>query len=186
MPDMRLILALTLLAAPAFAQDTESVCPTAPDHAGEAAEIIARLQKTGNEMQARPLADRLWQLWTDAPDAKAQALLDEGMAKREGYDFLGARDTFDTLVEYCPDYAEGYNQRAFASFLRQEYDAALYDLDKALTITPTHIAAMSGKALTLMGLGRMEEAQEVLRDALALNPWLKERGLLQEPAGTDL
>ena len=186
MRSMKLMIALTLLATPALAQDADGVCPAAPDHATEEAEIIAQLQKAADDLQARPLADQLWRLWTDAPDAKAQALLDEGMAKREGYDFLGARDTFDTLVEYCPDYAEGYNQRAFASFLRQEYDAALYDLDKALEITPTHIAAMSGKALTLMGLGRTEEAQAVLREALALNPWLKERSLLQEPAGTDL
>ena len=28
-----------------------------------------------------------------------------------------------------------------------------------------------------MGLGRHDEAQEVLRDALELNPWLPERGL---------
>ena len=184
---MKWILPLCLIAAPAVAQTPDDpVCPAAPDHTAETAEIIAALQETQNERQAAPLADRLWRLWTDAPDAKAQALLDEGMAKREDYNFLGARDTFDALVEYCPDYAEGYNQRAFASFLRQEYDAALYDLDRALEINPTHIAALSGRALTLMGLGRDDEAQVVLREALALNPWLKERGYLREPPGTDL
>ena len=54
----------------------------------------------------------------------AQELLDEGHATtRRSYDFLGARDTCWTeLVEYCPEYAEGYNQRAFASYLRQDYD----------------------------------------------------------------
>ena len=188
------MLALCLLATPAAAQDPvvpaapeeEAVCPAAPDHAAEQDEIIAALQAAGDELSARPLMDRLWRSWTDAPDAKAQDLLDTGMAKREGYDFLGARDTFDALVEYCPAYAEGYNQRAFASFLRQDFDAALYDLDKALTITPRHIAALSGKALTLMGLGRAEEAQTVLREAVALNPWLRERSMLIEPPGTDL
>lgn len=191
---MRLVLALCVLAGHAFAQDSalpeapkaEAVCPAAPDHAADQDRIIAGLQAAPDEATARPLMDQLWQTWTDAPDRTAQDLLDAGMAKREGYDFLGARDTFDTLVEYCPDYAEGYNQRAFASFLRQEYDAALFDLDKALSITPNHVAALSGKALTLMGLGRTEEAQATLRDALALNPWLKERAMLTEPPGTDL
>jgi Flp pilus assembly protein TadD len=90
------------------------------------------------------------------------------------------------LVEYCPDYAEGYNQRAFASFLRRDYNAALVDLNKALEIMPNHIAALSGKGMTLMGMGRNEEGQEALRGALALNPWLAERALITEPAGTDI
>ena len=137
-------------------------------------------------MVATALMDRLWRTWTDAPDAAAQALLDDGMARREAYDFLGARDIFDELVNYCPDYAEGYNQRAFVSFLRQDYAAALYDLDMALAILPDHVAALSGKALTLMGLQRMEEAQDVLRAAVALNPFLRERSMLVEPPGTDL
>lgn len=192
MAGMRWIAILALMAAPVAAQTTDpvapvpAVCPAAPDHAAEQAAVIAALKRTPNAQQAFPLSQRLWEMWTDAPDAKAQALLDDGMARREGYDFLGARDTFDTLVEYCPDYAEGYNQRAFASFLRQDYAAALYDLDKALTLNPEHIAALSGKGLTLMGLGRTDEAQEVLRAAVALNPWLKERSLISEPEGTDL
>ena len=108
------------------------------------------------------------------------------MAKRESFDFLGARDALDALVEYCPQYAEGYNQRAFASFLRRDYAAALVDLDKTLEIMPNHIAAMSGRGLTLLGMGRTEEGQEALRNALRLNPWLAERSLIDDPIGTDI
>ncbi len=96
------------------------------------------------------------------------------------YDFDGAETILTALTKYCPDYAEGWNQRAFARFLRQDYNGALTDLDEALRLSPDHIAARSGKALTLMGLGRMDEAQGVLRDALALNPWLPERRFLIE------
>ncbi|RVT85943.1 tetratricopeptide repeat protein [Rhodobacteraceae bacterium CCMM004] len=120
----------------------------------------------------------MWEIWTDAPDEIAQALLDDGMARRSSYDFLGAQAAFDRLVGYCPDYAEGYNQRAFVAFLRQDYAAALEDLDRALARAPSHVGALSGKALTLMGLGRMDAAQETLRAALRLNPWIPERGLL--------
>ena len=61
-----------------------------------------------------------------------------------------------------------------------DYARALDDLDRALERSPAHIGAMSGKALTLFGLQRDEEAKAVLRDALALNPWLSERRLLEE------
>ena len=132
------------------------------------------------------LTDQLWALWTDAPDTRAQALLDTGMRQREAFNLMASRNTLDELVAYCPDYAEGYNQRAFSKYLQQDFAAALVDLDRAIALVPNHIAAISGRGLTLMGLGRHDEAQEALRAALALNPWLAERSLITEPIGTDI
>ena len=60
------------------------------------------------------------------------------------------------------------------------------DLDKALSLNPTHIGAYSGLALTLFGLDRFSEGAKVLREALELNPWLSERHLLQELPGEEL
>jgi tetratricopeptide (TPR) repeat protein len=179
---MKWSFALCIVAAPVFAE----TCPAAADHSARLSEIILDIGKATNDAEARIISQELWQLWLDAPDAIAQEMLDEGMSRRSSYDFLGARNILSRLVEYCPDYAEGYNQRAFASYLARDFDAALSDLDRALEIIPNHVAALSGKALTLIGLGRNDEAQDVLRAALALNPWLQERALLVEPAGTDL
>ena len=169
------------LAAPAFAE-----CPPPPDIAEAEAALLARAQAAENEGQARDISNELWKLWATAPDEPAQELLDRGMSARSSYDFLAALEALNRLVDYCPDYAEGYNQRAFVNFLRQDYEAALVDLDLALERAPSHVAALSGKALTLMGLGRQDEAQAVLREALKLNPWIPERHMLQEPPGKDL
>ena len=179
---MKWMIALCTISAPAFAQ----TCPPVTDHSARTAEIVVELGQARGEGDARVLTQELWEIWTDAPDEIAQAMLDEGMSRRVSYDFLGAREAFDRLVEYCPDYAEGYNQRAFANYLSQNFEAALVDLERTLEIVPNHIAALSGKALTLMGLGRNEEAQAALRAAVEMNPWLQERALLQEPIGTDL
>ncbi len=179
---MKWILPFALVAAPAFAE----TCPPATDHSAQIARILTDIQAAETEGEGRAIGQQLWPLWLDAPDERAQTLLDQGMARRGVYDLLGALEVFDLLVEYCPDYAEGYNQRAFASYLAQDFAAALVDLDIVLEMMPNHTAAMSGKALTLMGLGRTDEAQEVLRAAVALHPWLQERALLIEPIGTDL
>ncbi len=156
------------------------------DHSARLAAIFAELSQSQGEGEARVLTQELWSIWTDAPDARAQAMLDEAMQRRPNYDFLGARKVLDRLIDDCPAYAEGYNQRAFASYLGQDFDAALVDLDHALEIMPNHIAALSGKSLTLMGLGRHDEAQDVLREAVRMNPWLQERVLLVEPIGRDI
>ncbi len=162
------------MAAPALAQE----CPIVPDHTEDIAALIAAAQAAPDEGAARQLAPEFWAIWTDAPDDYAQELLDEGMERRRVYDFAGAQKALDALVAYCPDYAEGYNQRAFVNFLRQDFSAALPDLDRAIALSPRHIAALSGRALTLTGLGRKAEAALSLRAALALNPWLTERSLL--------
>ncbi|QGX98936.1 hypothetical protein EI983_11905 [Roseovarius faecimaris] len=163
-----------LLSAPAAA-DT---CPAAPDHSSALQELTRAAQSAPDEATGRQISNQMWELWLDAPDARAKELLTEGMARRESYDFEGALVAFEALVAYCPDYAEGYNQRAFVHYLRRDFAAALPDLEEALRITPGHVAALTGQALTLVELDRKAEAALVLRRALGLNPWLGERHLL--------
>ncbi|MEM7471178.1 MAG: hypothetical protein AAF340_07490 [Pseudomonadota bacterium] len=136
---------------------------------------MSQIATTESEAEAQDLSNALWQIWTTAPDAAAQEMLTRGMARRGSYDYLGALKDFDALVAYCPDYAEGYNQRAFVYFLSGEFSKALSDLDRTLAITPDHIGALSGRALTLFELGQEEQGQLALRTALAFNPWLPER-----------
>lgn len=166
-------------------------CPAVPDHALALAELAERANAAPSEAEGRKISDQMWELWVDAPDEQAQAVLDRGMLKRGNYDLLGAIADFDTLVEYCPDYAEGYNQRAFAFFIRQDFSAALVDLDRALVLSPRHVGALSGRALTHMQLGDSDKARDDLRAALAINPWLSERHLLAKgaplaPPGDDI
>ncbi len=147
---------------------------------------MAQVQAAPDEGSARLFSSRLWDLWSKAPDQQSQDILDRGLRAHRAFEFDAAIEAFTELVVYCPDYAEGYNQRAFVNFLRQNYSAALEDLDRAIERSPKHVAAISGKALTLMGLGRDDEAQAVLRIALSMNPWLAERRYLVEQPGEEL
>lgn len=171
---MKFILAAALVLFPVHA----FACPEASDHSVALNELIREVQTAPDQQSAQVAANEMWALWTDAPDATAQEILDRGMQRRAAWDLLGALEDFDTLIAYCPEFAEGYNQRAFVNFLRQDFEVALADLDRAVDLAPRHIAAMAGRALALIGLGRKAEAQVTLRKALMLNPWLPERGLL--------
>lgn len=177
---MRALL-LSLLPLAALAE-----CPPAEPYPPAYDALLGEVARAPDEATARRLSGELWTFWLAAPDARAQTLLDTGMAARSAGDFATARDLLGQLVAYCPDYAEGWNQRAFAAFLRADFEAALSDLDRALELSPNHIAALSGKALTLIGMGRDEEGQKVLREALRLNPWLSERRLLTLPPEREL
>lgn len=180
---MKYVLLLALLAPPAMAQE---VCPPAPNHEVAKDSIYQQLRRVEDEGTAAIISSVLWQYWLDAPDPTAQTLLDRGMALRESSDFMGSVRVLDDLVAYCPNYAEGYNQRAFALFLARDFPRALTDLERATELDPRHLGALTGMAMTLMGLDRPDEAQVVLRRALRLNPWLGERRLLDGPPEVEL
>jgi len=178
---MKYALILTMMAGPAVAD-----CPQVRPYDAQIAALVAQMQVATDAQTARDLSGQLWEIWLDAPDALAQAMLDEGVALMRTGDTGAARAALTGVIEYCPDYAEGYNQRAFAAFLSGEFEAALVDLDRAIALRPAHLGALTGKALTLIELDRGPEAQEVLRTALRINPWLAERALLEGPLDRDI
>jgi tetratricopeptide (TPR) repeat protein len=177
---MKRILLPLLLALPATGF---AACPPVPDTSNKLAPLMEAVREAPDEATARDLNNGLWKIWTTAPDAAAQEMLDRGMSRRGVFDFVNALQDFDALIAYCPHYAEGYNQRAFVHFLREDYEAAMTDLVKTLEITPDHIGAASGLALTLLELGNEEAGQAALRYALSLNPWLPERFRLKPAPG---
>lgn len=157
-----------------------SACPASPDIRGDLDSLISQARAAPNESAGRDVSNKMWELWLKAPDAAAQEVLDSGMKRRSSYDFLGAIEQYTKLIEYCPDYAEGYNQRAFIYYLQSDFEQALKDLDKALVLSSNHVGAQSGRALTLLQLGRLAEARQQLIAALDNNPWLSERYLMLE------
>ncbi|MFK7752779.1 MAG: tetratricopeptide repeat protein [Sedimentitalea sp.] len=182
-----ILFALLLAPITAFAEG----CPPAPDHDSDLLALIAKAQSAPTENDGRAVSQQMWAIWVDAPDEVSQALLDRGMSKLRGSDFVGALQDLDRLVAYCPDYAEGYNQRAFVNYLTRNFVPALRDLDRAIARSPNHVAALSGRALTLLALGRTDDARDALATALALNPWLSERKLADAggplaPKGEDI
>ncbi|MFT6677032.1 MAG: tetratricopeptide (TPR) repeat protein [Sulfitobacter sp.] len=157
-------------------------CPTPVDSRVELLSLFDQARDAKTFTEGRRAALAMWDVWLRAPDEAAQEVLDAGLRKRDSFDFLGALAEFDRLATYCPAYAEGFNQRAYIHFLRQDYEKALVDLDAALVLQPLHVAAQSGRALTLMNLGRLDEARTQLLQAVENNPWLSEAALLAEGA----
>jgi len=176
----KLALISALLAFPAAARE----CPPLPDQTVEKNRLHAELLASDNQASGQIIGGRLWQIWTKAPDSTAQEMLDRGVERLRVADYDRAESHFSDLITYCPDYAEGWNQRAYAHFLRQQYDESLDDLAETLAREPRHFGALAGRALVLMNMGRTKLGQNALRKALKVNPWLNERHLL--PPGEDI
>lgn len=88
-----------------------------------------------------------------------------------------ALDEMNTLVEQHPDSAVVYAARANIERELQQYDAALYDWDEAISRSPSTVDYYVSKADVLLAQGRKQEAKETLDRAVANGA---QRGALRE------
>ena len=141
--------------------------------------LFDALALSPDETAARDDEDTIWREWVIAPDEISQNLLNEAMRRIRQSDFTRAEELLDELIAYCPDYSEGWNQRAYARFLQGAFDGALTDIQETLKREPRHFAALSGKVRILFSQGRIQLARRALAEALEINPWLREKRMLK-------
>jgi tetratricopeptide (TPR) repeat protein len=163
------------------AQSSQTSAPPPESAAQERENLFAALAAARTEPEAREIEDRIWQFWLKAPDEESQRLLDESIVVHRRFDYRGALTVLAKLIERAPGYAEGFNQRAIVLFLMGAHDESLEAIERTLVLEPRHFGALAGKGIILLMQGKDAQAQAALREALKINPWLKERGLIKEP-----
>ena len=163
--------------ATALSLGAAAVVPVAA-FADEPDDLFARLLEATSEAEAREIENRIWLFWMQGPDEAATALMQEAMAARRNYDYAGALELIERLLEQQPDYAEAWNQKATLLFLTEQLDASLDAIIRVMELEPRHFGALAGRAIILTMQGRMALGQEALRQAIAINPYLKERHML--------
>ena len=148
--------------------------------------MFSKLASASSQSEGIEAESVLWEYWFNlAPTADVRQLLDQGRERREAYDYEASEKLFDQVVEQAPEYFEGYNQRAFARFLREDFSGALADLEKTLDLYPDHFGALSGMYHVLRINGRLEAALKMLRRAVVIHPWIQERGALPQAMWPD-
>ena len=130
-------------------------CPDVQTDQIEQNRLYFDLRMASNEMIGRTIAGQHLEIWITAPDEKSQKLMGEGRERIRVADYERAEEVFDQLIDVCPHYAEGWNQRAFVSYLRQDYGNALEGITAALELEPRHFGALAGRAKTLIRIGAL-------------------------------
>ena len=112
----------------------------------------------------------LWEIWSHSGDDSVDAMLEDGknLLKNEAYQ--EAVERFTTVIEAAPSFAEGYNQRAIAYFMLEEWSKAIRDCKQTLSLNPNHFGAFAGMGHVYIRLGEYEEAIEAYKQALVINP----------------
>lgn len=180
---MRIVITICLLALLATGGVIADEGPFAGPHESL---LLKRLSVAATESEGRLAESAVWEHWfRESPSTEVYELLQEGRKRREAYDYEAADALFNRVIEAAPDYAEGYNQRAFVRFLREDFEGSLADLEKTLEYKPWHFGALSGMYHVLRVQNRHSAAIALLRKAVAIHPWIQERGALPKELWPD-
>lgn len=148
----------------------------------QAAETLAQIGDQGAiEPLAKALHDpdalvrdhaeqALWLIWHRSGNADIDALLHQGIVAMQRGALERAVEVFSEVIRRDPDFAEGYNKRATAYYLMQEYEQSIADCERTMTLNPVHFGALSGAGLCYLGLRNPGKALEYFERAIAVNP----------------
>lgn len=185
---MRCLIPLLLLLAQSATAAPQPIptCPAPMEFTTRKAELLRELQETKNSATGLFLTRHLVAIYTTAPNRRAQDMLNAGIDMRRLADLDGAAAALDALTTYCPDFAEGFHQRALVRRAAGDLDGALSDLETALKLAPDHLGAKARKAQVLVAMGRYRDGEALRAEVLAMNPWMPERFLQLDIPGTAL
>ena len=190
------VLTFAAMAAPSYAASAATDAPAQElPVQSEHDRLFAALKNARTEQEARAIEDAIWRMWMgQGPTKEIRDAVKAAMDARSSYDYAKALDILEGVTATAPDYAEGWNQKAFILFLMERQDASLESLDRALELEPRHFGALAGRGIILMQQGRVELGQKALRDAVAVYPFIRERRMiipdpdnpLPPPGGDDI
>jgi tetratricopeptide (TPR) repeat protein len=114
----------------------------------------------------------LWDLWGRSGRPEIDEMLRRGIEAMEGGQLDRAIQVFSEVIARAPEFAEGWNKRATARYLAEDYAGAVVDCEETLARNPSHFGALSGQGLCHLALGEYRQAAAHLRRALEVHPRL--------------
>ncbi len=132
--------------------------------------LFAQLQQVNGHAQAASIEAEIWQIWIAADNSEVENLMAMGVGAMRSGRLGAALFAFDAVVDMAPEFAEGWNKRATLYWMMGEFEESVADIDKTLALEPRHFGALSGLAMIREAQGRIDEAIDALRKAIAVHP----------------
>jgi tetratricopeptide (TPR) repeat protein len=147
-----------------------------PDDRARALDALFKgLKAARGDDEADVLVARIWEVWMRSGRVDVDRILEEGVGYLSIRQLGAAHDRFSEVIAAAPGFAEAWNKRATVLFLMNEHERSLADIEKVLVLEPRHFGALAGRGMIHAHAGRWKEALDAYYQALAVNPFLKER-----------
>jgi tetratricopeptide (TPR) repeat protein len=119
----------------------------------------------------RTLAEQaLWEIWSRPGSQELARVFETGTHALSQGRWDEAIEAFTRIIDRDPAFAEGWNKRATAYYLKGEYELSLADCHEVIKRNPYHFGALSGYGMIYVQLDQPAKALEYFDKALAINP----------------
>jgi tetratricopeptide (TPR) repeat protein len=132
--------------------------------------LFDALKVAPDDASAKAIKDRIWTLWLSSGGDTTDLLMTRVKTAMDAKDFDLAVKLLDAIVDFKPDYVEGWDRRATVYYLKKEYGHALADIAQVLAREPRHFGALFGLGMIMQEFGDDKRALDVYRRALAIDP----------------
>ncbi len=183
-----LAVAATLACACAWAADPSAPPDDKPDAAQsqakhpepppktpaeERADLYARLAVSKDADETSGIIGRLLHAYAESGSDTGDLLLHRARQAIGVERYSDALAILNQTIALLPDWAEGWNARATARYLDDDYNGSMADIAQTLKREPNHLGALMGMAAILEARGKKEDALKVYERALAIAPHWK-------------
>ena len=136
--------------------------------------LFEKLHATSDKVTAEAIADQIWAIWSEHGDDErlSQNLL-LGTAQMNAGSLRAAEETFTTIIDTDPAFAEAWNKRATVYFLMGAFAQSKRDIAQTIIREPRHFGALSGLGLGETYLGNYAAGLKADEQAAALHPYLE-------------
>jgi tetratricopeptide (TPR) repeat protein len=180
-----LAIAAFLAGAPAWADEPPTAPQDEPDGqapqakkdepppktpAEERADLYARLAAAKDADETGGIITRLLHSYSESGSDTADLLLRRARQAIGVQNYSDALKILDTTIALLPDWAEGWNARATARYLEDDYKGSMADIAQTLKREPKHLGALMGMGMILEARDKREEALKVYERVLEVAP----------------
>lgn len=145
-----------------------------PDRLSERRKLIenlyAYLATAASESEAQPIAHTIERLWLANGTDTSTYLMERAARALYGKDVDLALRFLDQVVELQPDFAEGFNRRAYIFFLKGDIERAMGDLRRCLALEPSHYRALEAMAAIFRNTGQNAAALKAYEKLMDVHP----------------
>ncbi|MBO0734918.1 MAG: hypothetical protein J2P49_11510, partial [Methylocapsa sp.] len=111
--------------------------------------LFARLREARKTDEAEAAALSIERIWLQSASDTANLLMQRALASMGSQQLPLALELLGKLVELEPDWAEAWNQRATVRFMTGDFDGAMADISRVLSLEPRHFGALTGMGMML-------------------------------------
>ena len=133
--------------------------------------LYGELAKAPDAASAEKVGGEIERLWAQTDSPTAMVLLNRALVAANQKDYDLSLQFLDTVTELYPDWAEGFNRRAYLHVVKLDYGRALGDLRRVLALDPNNFRALEGLVQVLRTMGQDKAALDVVRTLVKTHPF---------------